>query len=779
MSSNNTTIPPTTQTPSLEPVPIPFESAGFGNLLFLAIALILCGLVVFIGMKQYISLKRTPIYATFFSFLGWFMCFSIAYLVPLDIIVTDHLQCVIENNETLTGECETPVTYLPYNMITEQWRFLYFGSLILCWIIFPVLQSFSTAGDFRFWERVKRAIKENVILYTFMGIGGLIGVIVILSVKEMDPSSFLSFVMLLANVYGVILITITMGYGLIDVPRNLLRKGSHYAILRNYRVEAVVLKTELEDVKKQLIEHLKLIKTISDRAGEYDPFRIYLDVIISKCPTEYDQLIQEYHAEPLPPGMDAEMLSYKYLVGIHSTLLDLVDRNHSAEVLYERLLGKAFAIEDIIETRERKKQQNGGITTFNEEKSIQWSFKSSKSNAKFEYLWHMYIHPWYFIIVGLICVCLSGIILWSEIVLALVSNPEYSPFYRAIIRMEPGIGLQIFCFIPMIYMCVCSYSTLFKLRISNYYRLVPQQSNTFSIMFSANYLCRLAAPLAYNFIQICHVNQGNTIVSPFDKIMGDMNAFGDNALGKRFTLFFPIFMIVVCIISFFNLHKRLAGSCCIRSLRIVTDTSEGAVDHGLKILKQEREERSLNGGVAPVKTRMSIVKEMFTKKKGSSILVPDNNLDGAGSPKSIDPSNRYKATPTKTSINIPNLSRTYTSASGNVYSSNQDGENGNSAIKPINSFFSSILGEKGNNSNSNNNNSNNYNNNNNNSNNKSNNNSILTSNYNSNSTISKGKDKQGLLSLDKMDFSFKDDDDDHTFDDIEMGAYGTGRKNKK
>ncbi|EGC35389.1 hypothetical protein DICPUDRAFT_55212 [Dictyostelium purpureum] len=749
MSSNQTDTPTTTPTTpassssSLGEFIPPHESAGVGNLLFLFIAYFLCGAVVFIGMKQYISFKRIPFYAIFFSFLGWFICFSIAYLVPIDIIVTDHIECEFNkyNNTNSEVDCDEPMTYLPSGIMKLQWRILYFGTLILSWLIFPILQSFSTAADFRLSERIKRSIKENIVLYTFMAIGGLIGVIVILSVKEMTPSSFLDFIMVLANVYGVVLIVITMGYGLIDVPRNLFRKGSHYSILRNYRVEAVVLKTELEDTRKKLVEHLKLIKTLSDRAGQYDPFRIYLDIIISKCPLEYDSVIQEYHADPLPAGADEEMLSYKKLVCVHSTLLDLVDRTHSAEVLYERLLGKAFAIEDIIESKQNIRQ-NPDV-----EKGIAWTFKPITNN-KAEYMWHMYIFPYYYRFMGFICSCLSGIIVWSEIVLAVSSNPKYSPLYRVIVSSEPGIGLQIFCFIPLIYMCLCSYSTLFKLRISTYYRLVPQQTNTFSIMFSANYLCRLAAPLAFNFIQICHTNDNTNplIKSPFDVVMGDMNAFGDNGIGKKFTVFFPIFVIVVCVISFFNLHKRIAASCCIQSLRIVTDTSEGAVDQGLKILKQEREERSLNGGVAPVKTRLNIMKDMFVQKKKGT-LIP--NQDGANdSPsKNIDFSNRYKNTAPKSNIAIANLSRTYTSKSGNVYS-NQKEDNDSGSGSSINNLFSNILGDNKNSGN---------------------NGAIL----NSNKSTTGGKDKQSLISnfLNKGDFGLDDDDDDHTFDDIEMGAF--------
>lgn len=91
-------------------------------------------------------------------------------------------------------------------------------------------------------------------------------------------------------------------------------------------------------------------------------------------------------------------------------------------------------------------------------------------------------------------------------------------------------------------MALCAYTTLFKLKLFNFYRLVPHQmSDAGSIMFSAkyvvylylfsiivfflfiffiSYLCRLAAPLAYNFLSIVHQEDLNfTSVSTFIYIL--------------------------------------------------------------------------------------------------------------------------------------------------------------------------------------------------------------------------------------------------------------------
>ncbi|KAF2069644.1 hypothetical protein CYY_009038 [Polysphondylium violaceum] len=709
---------------------------GPGNWVLLALEFLIIGGVVIICMKQYVSFKKLPLYSTFTAWLGWFLCFSIVFLVPVDILATDHNRCLERSNGTET-ECIEPITFLPESVMTVQWKVLYWGTFILSWAVFPILQTFALTGDFRFQERIYSAIKDNLVLYLIMGIGGGVGIIALLIIKNLTIDGLLGLGMLLANAYGLILVVLTMGFGLVDVPRNLFRKASPYRTLRHYRVQAVVLKNELETAQEKLVEHLKLIKVTSDKVGEYDPYRPYLDLIISKCPLQYDSLVEGYteSSVPIKPpprknnnGKDDEeglqgdeLLTYRKLVNIHATLMDLTDQTQRGEILYERLLGKAFATEDIIATIEKPKEERN--------KQIQWSFKNPSKNASFEYYWHLYIYPNYYKIVGIFCALLSGIVVWSEISLPFSTDKtNLSPFAAIISKSEDslsGLWLQVFCFIPLLYMAICSYTTLFKIRIFNYYRLVPHATNAMSIMFSANYLCRLAAPLSYNFLQLCDLNDAS-----FSTVMGDMDAFSL----KHFNLFFPIFVGVVFVASLFNIHKRIAGSCCIKSMRAITDTSESAVDHGMNILKQVREERTSVGGVPPPKTRLGIIKDMFVKKDKNQSS--SSSPDGANAPM-IPGAARYKApAQPKSVLAIPKLSRDYTSKSGTVFSSINN-NNSNSSSSGANHAILDMGNTAG--------------------------------------VPKSSSDRKSLLNdyWDKMNFNISNDND--SFDDIELGTY----KNKK
>ncbi|KYQ99758.1 hypothetical protein DLAC_03702 [Tieghemostelium lacteum] len=724
---------------------------GAASYVLLAFELILIGIVVILSMRQFISFRRTPFYASFTSWLGWFLCFSIVFLVPVDILATDHQNCLERhngsnnNNTDSNGStifsssaekyCNEPITFVPEPVMILQWQILYWGTFVLSWAVFPILQTFSTTGDFRFQERISRSIKENLILYIFMAIAGFVFVIALLIAKHLSFQSLLSLIMMIANAYGAILIVLTLGYGLVDVPRNLLRKSNPYRTLRHYRVQAVVLKHELETSKEKLIEHLKLIKSTSERAGEYDPFRVYLDIIISKCPIEYDAMIQEYSIASggqVQEKLDDLELTYDKCVSMHTQLLDLLDQTERSEMLYDRLLGKAFACEDIVECDSTPKELRVP--------RVKWSFKSPSRYEKLEYYWYIYIHPNYYKILGALCAIMSMLVVWSEITLPFTTKEkQFSPFALIINSSKDslaGIWLQLFCFIPLLYMAVCSYTTLFKVRIFNYYRLVPQQqTNALSIMFSANYLCRLAAPLSYNFLQICQLADAS-----FTKVMGEMDPF---LLGNKFVLFFPFFVAFICIAALFNIHSRIANCCCIPSLRVVTDTSDAAVEQGSKILKQVREERAAFGGVPPPKSRFTYIKNLIVGKKNKDATETNQaNKDGASL---LQPSaNRYKV-PQQPKVlrNVPKLSRDYTSKSGALYSTGQTSSNNN------NNNNNNIL---------------------------ENNNAILNSSPSKLSSGKKDSMKKGLLSNYWDDLSSKYSDQDN---DIELGFINNNKNNKK
>lgn len=571
----------------------------------LCVLAVICALL----LRVFVSYKKTPWYALLSTWLGWLLCFAIVFMVPIDILDTDHENClnsttIIEHNVTeLTNiTCVEPITYLPEDVMVVQWKILWWGTMIFSWLLFPILQSYFLAGDFSVWERIVRSIKENIILYLVLGVLGIIGVIIIYATAQLTQSAFAQFMLGLANAYGLILTICLMGYGLVDIPRYLFRKSNRIATLRYYSVMAYKYKEGIEKAKGDLLKTLKVVKTISDKVRDHDPYRPYLDIILRKCPLEYGEVTGDSDAE----------LSYSKLVNIHERVSGDTHSVARAVCLYEQMLKKAFKTEDIVRTKTHPQS----------DWKIYWSFKAARTHKlatifdALEYLWEIHLFTPALRLMAVLTSLLSLCIVWCELTLTTdKSTTDLSPFSN-IIKAVPleGIAKQIFCLIIIFYMALCAYTTLFKIKIFNYYRLVPHQmSDANSIMFSANYLCRLAAPLSYNFLSLVNVDDKS-----FDDVMGSMTTA---TLGHKFAVFFPIFVAFLCLATIFNLYSKIGAMCCIKRLRYYPTDDEKLVDEGERILQEEREIKEGKGPIqlTTKETIKSTIREQVSNMAEKSV----------------------------------------------------------------------------------------------------------------------------------------------------------------
>lgn len=61
--------------------------------------------------------------------------------------------------------CEEPKGYLPDSFLLSWWRIVYWMSQLLTWLILPIMQSYSNAGDFTFSGKLKSSLYNNAIYY--------------------------------------------------------------------------------------------------------------------------------------------------------------------------------------------------------------------------------------------------------------------------------------------------------------------------------------------------------------------------------------------------------------------------------------------------------------------------------------------------------------------------------------------------------------------------------------------------------------------------------------
>jgi len=144
---------------------------------------------------------------------------------------------------------------------------------------------------------------------------------------------------------------------------------------------------------------------------------------------------------------------------------------------------------------------------------------------------------------------------------------------------------QIFIFLSITYMAICVYWSLFRLRLFNYYHLIPhQQTDPSSLMFCALYLGRLIPPLAYNYLTMIHNPD-----TAFWMLIGNMNVVP--ILGHGFNLYVPILLPVVIFFTLFNLYSRVASLLRIKRFQFSENINDDQIEEGGELLRRERSQR--------------------------------------------------------------------------------------------------------------------------------------------------------------------------------------------
>ena len=102
---------------------------------------------------------------------------------------------------------------------------IYWSSQLLTWLILPFMQSFAQSGEFTLAGKIKRSLINNAIYYgTYMAIFSVL--LIYVGVKHSIDGQKLKVIGITAsNTWGLFLLVLLLGYGLVEVPRSLWHKS--------------------------------------------------------------------------------------------------------------------------------------------------------------------------------------------------------------------------------------------------------------------------------------------------------------------------------------------------------------------------------------------------------------------------------------------------------------------------------------------------------------------------------------------------------------------------
>lgn len=222
-----------------------------------------------------------------------------------------------------TIECKKPTLYLPEIFTSICWNVLFWASFFLCWFIYPIMQSYSTSGEFNISGKIKASIVENVWFYAIMGIVGLIFLVIYIIVTK--SFSLIPLCKALSNAWGLCLLILTLGYGLVTIPKKVWHRSSVKKRISKYYFDVGKAKGKLDNARDDFLKTLRLLKSYDTYMDTSDPFRKYVDTILKREPTGYES--QNITCSTNDPDID-----YDKLVKLHYNVMFY---DHEYNLCYE------------------------------------------------------------------------------------------------------------------------------------------------------------------------------------------------------------------------------------------------------------------------------------------------------------------------------------------------------------------------------------------------------------------------------------------------------------
>uniref|UniRef100_A0A673N8P1 LMBR1 domain-containing protein 2-B n=1 Tax=Sinocyclocheilus rhinocerous TaxID=307959 RepID=A0A673N8P1_9TELE len=445
-------------------------------------------------LHRYGDFKKQQRMVLFGTLLAWYLCFLIVFILPLDVS-TVNIASSVSPAIILKG------SYYAFSLFQ---LYVYVSRLLL-----PFMQSYARSGGFSITGKIKTALIENAIYYgTYLFIFGSLLIYV-----AVHPQWHLSWYELqtigitAANTWGLFLLVLLLGYGLVEIPRSYWEASRQGHLLIKTYFKAAKLMTEKADSEENLEDVMEEVRKINESIKYNHPLRKNVDTILRKCPVEY----QEKMGRNMDDFEDFDDKQNTYptersLSKLHKQVIYAVQRHNRTRVQWQILLEQAFHLEDVAKNETSTSRQF--VHSFAPPEPVGW-FRRYIYTPSVEWYWECLLKQWFYRVLSVVLSLFSVAVVWSECTF-FSTRPVLSLFAVFIQLAERDYNylyIEMACFITIFFLCTCVYSTVFRIRVFNYYYLASHhQTDAYSLQFSGMLFCRLTPPLCLNFLGLIHMD---------------------------------------------------------------------------------------------------------------------------------------------------------------------------------------------------------------------------------------------------------------------------------
>uniref|UniRef100_A0A665TIW4 LMBR1 domain-containing protein 2-B n=1 Tax=Echeneis naucrates TaxID=173247 RepID=A0A665TIW4_ECHNA len=561
-------------------------------------------------LHRYGDFRKQQRMVLFGTLLAWYLCFLIVFILPLDVSTTIYKQCKIDHktqasvatasplpsNHT-TGNasvpptkrsvvpepCYKPWSYIPDGIMPVFWRVVYWTSQCLTWLLLPFMQSYARSGGFSITGKIKTALIENAIYYgTYLLIFGSLLIYVAVHPKwHLSWYELQTIGITAANTWGLFLLVLLLGYGLVEIPRSYWNASRHgHQLIKTY-FKASKLMTEKADAEENLEDVMEVSQ--KEEIHRHHSQEVDYQEKMGRNMDDYEDFDDKQNSYP----------SEKSLVKLHKQVIYAVQRHNRTHVQWQILLQQAIHLEDVAKNETSSTHQF--VHSFQSTEPAGWLSRYIYTSTV-EWYWECLLKRWFYRLLSVILVLFSVAVVWSECTF-FSTRPVLSLFAVFIQLAERDYNylyIEMACFITIFFLCTCVYSTVFRIRVFNYYYLASHhQTDAYSLQFSGMLFCRLTPPLCLNFLGLIHMDSAishqKKEQTAYTSIMGSMQVLSFIANG--FYIYYPMLIVILCIATYFSLGTRCLNLLGFQQFVGDSEMTSDLIDEGKELIRREKRKR--------------------------------------------------------------------------------------------------------------------------------------------------------------------------------------------
>ena len=445
--------------------------------------------------------------------------------------------------------------------------------MYVCRLVVPFLQGYVIAGEFNILGKSCYSLKLNLIFYgAFVGILTAIIIYLRIFTTITGQAGIAAFLMALTNAFGLLIVIMLLGHGLVRIPRHLWHQSDAKLQLRKLEKRALSMKEELTDAEHKLSSLVIEVHSLAHRRINHHELQPLIDKLVSKTPIPSEDDYALVSSINRGNSDIVEPVHRGYLERLNYRLPTVLHRRDRAAWEWRNLLEKSWYWQDVID--------NCTCSVDNEWNSAVEMPVRSRWQRMVLWWWNCKLRGIFLRLLSVICILLSVIVFWSEVTLAVTSVD------LSLVRPLLGIPIateEMLIVALLFYVATCTYSSFLKLRILSYFKLVPgQHTDVASLLFFSAYFTRLIFPLGYNYLMLVDL----ALKTEFAHVMGTMDLFP--LLGKNLNYYVPTALSLICLLVFFRFHHHISDY--VESATGDDSGSDGDLIDGMELITHARRE---------------------------------------------------------------------------------------------------------------------------------------------------------------------------------------------